>query len=863
MQNKIPFEVIIREASAGTGKTYSIIEDIFNLKKEFNSYEFLNKIAGITFSESAAIELKERLIKEIMDKEYKNLSNPEKIKLENILLKLKFSTIHSFAKKILKRFAFMLEIDPFFKVIEDKEGNILFSESLNKTFSNPEKTKVFYEIAKEMKLNQFSKIIYGMKKLHPYVFLGTPSSSLTKLISEFFKNVDEEYFNLKKEFGYLDFDDLEKLTYILLNEKLNPESLLILEDFDEKMNFIFLDEFQDTNLLQWKIIESLINEWLSGYGSKAETGEKYGIYIVGDKKQSIYKFRGAESSLIDEVKEILKDYHKIEKLQKNYRSTKKIIDFVNAVFKDDEEWLGEELVSDGKKEELPSKIEIAFFDDKEKEYEWVCNKICSFLKNENIIIYDKKIRKKRRIELKDIFILIRKRNKNFKLLEEKLKNYNIPYVVIGGIGFYQEPEIKLLLSLVYALVDPTDKFAIWNLKNSIFKIDSEKINKWRNLMDKFEFSFLIEKILDEINFWENLNTQQTANVEKFLSILQNQSYLPYHQIAKNFRELSKNTEEPKADVFSVHQNAVKILTIHRAKGLESPAVFLLNIEDITQDTKNDLFFYKKQDDKYLYVCKNDSSNEFRNDFKKQMQEEENRLLYVALTRAMQFLFISGKVERENAIIKKIKKLIENYPAEIEEKKEPLTIREYREKGKIGIQVKFKPFLSFTKEKGLTYSENIIGSIIHKIINEISNGTFEYSENQIKERAIFYLKKATENPEIYENKIFEIFNNIRKNKEIEKIITERISDKVKSEYPFICEINGETYEGVIDKIFIEKEKVKIYEFKVYLTNPENYKKQLEIYSSAVKKILNPEKIECFIINLSKGEIIKFEENQLKG
>ncbi|MFN4226558.1 MAG: UvrD-helicase domain-containing protein [Candidatus Ratteibacteria bacterium] len=861
MENKIPFEAVIKEASAGTGKTYSIIEKIFDLKKEYGSFEILSKILGITFSENAAIELKKRLIDEILNKEYGKLSDTEKINLQNILLRINFSTIHSFAKKILKRFAFMLQIDPFFKIINERESDILFSESLSKTFINSEKTKIFYEILKKIKLNQFTKIIFGMKKLHPYVFLGYPYSSslLTKSISKFYKTIDNEYFLLKKELGYLDFDDLEKLSYSILNE--NPESLLILEDFDEKINFIFVDEFQDTNLLQWKIIQKLIEEWLSGWGAKAEKGEKYGIYIVGDKKQSIYKFRGAESSLFEEAKKVLSNYSKLEKLKINYRSSDEIIKFVNKVFEDEEAWKGEEIVPNEKMMGIPSKIEIVSFNEKEKEYDWICNKICSLLKKENILIFDRTEENYRKIELRDIMILIRKRNKNFRLLEEKLKTYNIPYVVIGGIGFYQELEIKFLLSLVYGLIDPTDYYSLWNLKNSIFKIDENKIYKWRKKMNEYEISFLIEKILNEINFWNNLNTQQIANVEKFLSILQDQSHLPHYQILKNLKELSKNTLEPKADVFSVHQNAVKIMTIHKAKGLESPVVFLINIEDLTYDTRNDLFFYKKSKDEYIYTYKNESEEQFKEEFKCQMLEEENRILYVALTRAKQFLYITGNIEKNSSILNKIKKNSESYPPEKEEQLEPLKFEEIKEEKKVGVPIVFKSLLSFTKEKrekGISYLETIIGSIVHKIIQEISNGLLEYSDEKIKSRIRFYLQKeiAKEKMDEYERKIFEIFENLQKNKEIVEIIKEKVSENVKSEYPFICEINGKIYEGVIDKIFIEKDKIKIYEFKTFLSSSKNYREQLEIYKTAVKKIFKIDDVECFIIDFKEAKMIKF-------
>ncbi|MCM8767673.1 MAG: UvrD-helicase domain-containing protein [Candidatus Omnitrophica bacterium] len=865
MENKIPFEAVIKEASAGTGKTYSIIEKIFDLKKDNGSYEILSKILGVTFSENAAIELKKRLIDEILNKEYKNLSDTEKIKLLNTLLRLNFSTIHSFARKILKRFAFLIEIDPFFKIIEEKESDILFSESFTKTFLNLENTKIFYEILKKIKLNQFTKIISEMRKLHPYVFLGSSSFfSFTELISKYYKNVEDEYFRIKKELGVLDFDDLEKITYQILNE--NYESLLILEDFDEKINFIFVDEFQDTNLLQWKIIQKLIEEWLSGWGAKAEKGEKYGIYIVGDKKQSIYKFRGAENNLFAEAEKYLGSYCKLEKLKINYRSSDKIIDFVNLFFKNEEAWKGEELITDDEMKGIHSQIEIALFDEKEKEYEWICNKICSLLKEEKGFIFERTEKKYKKVELRDIMILIRKRNKNFKLLEQKLKTFNIPYVVIGGIGFYQELEIKFLLSLLYSLIDPTDLYALWNLKNSIFKIDENKIYKWREEMNEYEIPFLIEKILNEIKFWENLNTQQTANVEKFLSILQEQSHLPHYQILKNLRKLSLNALEPKADVFSIHQNAVKIMTIHRAKGLESPIVFLVNIEDLKYNAKNDLFYYKKVNEQslnqkgieYLYVYKNESSEEFKKDFINQMQEEEKRLFYVALTRAKQFLYITGNIGEESSILSNIKKYYTFYPPTKEEKVGPLKFEKIKKEKEVEIPIVFKPLLSFTKERKIFYSEAIIGSIFHKIIQEISNGVLEYNEENIKRRVRFYLQKEVNKEKInqYEKRIFEIFKNLQKNKEIVEIIKEKVSDYVKSEYPFVCEINGKIYEGVIDKIFIEKDKIKIYEFKVFLSLSKDYKEQLEIYKTAAKKIFKIENIEYFIIDLNDAKIIKF-------
>ncbi|MCM8817896.1 MAG: hypothetical protein NC915_00185, partial [Candidatus Omnitrophica bacterium] len=318
--------------------------------------------------------------------------------------------------------------------------------------------------------------------------------------------------------------------------------------------------------------------------------------------------------------------------------------------------------------------------------------------------------------------------------------------------------------------------------------------------------------------------------------------------------------EPKADIFSIDQNAVKIMTIHRAKGLEAPVVFLLNIEDINSKSgKNDIFFYKKEESGYVYILKKESDKDFQDYFKKQLLEEEKRILYVALTRARQFLFISG-INKDTPIIKMLNKFREKYKG-IFEKGQPLPQQEIKEKGE-KILSKFTPFLSFTKEKKeikKTYLDTLIGTIVHKIIYEIGNGNIEFNIEKIKKRTEFYLYKYQ--AEIYKDKIISLFEQIQKNEEIKKIIESPVSEKVKIEYPFICEIDGVVYEGVIDKMFIEKEKIRIYEFKTYLENLEDYKKQLEIYKNGVEKIFK-NKVECYIVNLSKCKIIKIDNKKTK-
>lgn len=110
-------------------------------------------------------------------------------------------------------------------------------------------------------------------------------------------------------------------------------------DFDEAVDFIFVDEFQDTSLLQWNILKEFSEEWRSGFGAKAEVSTSYGLFLVGDKKQSIYLFRGAEPTVFNDAGEFYGDIVKNEFLTNSHRSFKKIISFVNSVFEGNPDFL--------------------------------------------------------------------------------------------------------------------------------------------------------------------------------------------------------------------------------------------------------------------------------------------------------------------------------------------------------------------------------------------------------------------------------------------------------------------------------------------------------------------------------------------
>ncbi|MCM8829779.1 MAG: UvrD-helicase domain-containing protein [Candidatus Omnitrophica bacterium] len=859
---EINFNAIIIEASAGTGKTHWITEEFIKLLGEENPASDIRKILAVTFSEKASIEMKTRILEKIYKEIFPKLSDHKKVELENAILKIRISTIHSLCRWLLKRFAFYKGIDPFFTVIDKRESRIFFYRAFNR-FLGDKNSDTIIPLLNRFKLQFFEKIVFSIIEKHPYTTIGTPKGELTEQITSITRYLSEIVEKMKQELSVLDFNDLEIMTHNILSE--TPEALMILEDFDEKNNFIFVDEFQDTNLIQWRIIYKLVEEWLSGYGAKAEAGKPYGIFLVGDRKQSIYKFRGAEGNVFDEAKKVLNIYCAERKLLKNYRSAPEIIEFINDVFQDTYPWT-EEKLSLGLEVKVPSCIEINLIDEKynenakDKEYEWVLGKVFELIDSKKQV-WDKRIKGFRPIEFKDIGILLRKKaGKKFPVLERHLKEKGIPFVVPGGIGFYQEQEIIFLLSLVLSILDPSDMYSLWNLSSSVYHINPDRVYQWRDIIKKKELVEVIEEVLSELNFWDGLSTQQKANVEKFLIIIEEWQGSPLYTISRNLRTMMLSDEEPKADIFSEHQNAVRVMTVHNAKGLEFPAVFLINIEDGKVNITEEKIFYRKTEGEtpYKFILKKEADEEYGNEFKKILEEEEKRILYVALTRACQYLFISG-IKKDSIWIKMLENFQSRFPATTVCKKS--IVEEKTESVKYNKKYLFKNLrfagilTSYTEEKkeGLYhYEKTILGDIAHKLMYDISEGIIQDKDTYIK-RAKFYMKKVNfEKNKRMADILRNIYETIERIPELKKI-SEKREDGL-SEVPFIIEVENKIYTGFIDRIIIREDVCYIYDYKMEDYKVERFKEQMDIYEKAVKKMFpDKDKVKRYIVFLKSGII----------
>ncbi len=435
-----------------------------------------------------------------------------------------------------------------------------------------------------------------------------------------------EYQEALKKNNALDFDDLIMKTVELF--KKCPE---VLESYQDRLQYIMVDEYQDTNAAQFAFIKML--------------AEKHqNLCVVGDDDQSIYKFRGADIRNIPTAR--------VVKLEQNYRSTKNILDAANAVIHNNAGRKDKTLWSDNEQGE---KIDLYQAEDGYAEAEMVAGEI------KEAVDWGK-------ADYNDYAILYRT-NAQSRALEEKLMMKNIPYKIIGGQNFYQRKEIKDIIAYLRVISNPTDDIAVERIinvpKRGIGATTVEKVKDFARAygMDLYDALLEIEEIpglsraVSKIKGFTDLiesykSDEYKGEIEKMTNAILNDTGYVSELAAENTDEANgrienieelinkiveyeDNTEEPDlsefleevalvAEIDNLDENSsyVVLMTVHSAKGLEFPNVFLCGMED-------GLF------PGYMSIMADDSEE----------LEEERRLCYVAITRAMKNLTISYAKKR--------------------------------------------------------------------------------------------------------------------------------------------------------------------------------------------------------------------------
>lgn len=500
-----------------------------------------------------------------------------------------------------------------------------------------------------------------------------------EVILDTLMEIDNVYSNEKKKISGLDYDDLQIKVLNLLDNK------QILNRYQEKYKYIMIDEFQDTNELQKRIFYKLstVNQPL----------DRNNLFVVGDPKQSIYAFRGADINVfykvLDDVNNISQD--SIITLEKNYRSVNTVLNFINGIF--------EKLMTRGYDRLDPvkeSKNEIDI----------------EVLENENIedteeaTIFEARLVAKRikqivdegEFDYRDIALLFRSTTRNF-YYEEALKEYGIPfhnssskryfyrkeildiinglkaisnpYDSISMIGFLRGPMVGLSDDTVFYLLANKDRNIYETMKKvrdiGLGEKEDIKLNNAYNLLNYFHsikdvstISHVLRELLEKTNFLElqllqEHGKQSLANINKFRTIAEEFDMMNNKTLESFIDYIEKIRLEDTSEGVISSDNTVNLLTIHKSKGLQFPVVI---IPELAKDIPNRFprFLYEKESG--IGIRFNDCRgiyDEIRLNENKKLNEEKKRVIYVAMTRAENKLIL-GNLGKD----KGYKKMLKDY-----------------------------------------------------------------------------------------------------------------------------------------------------------------------------------------------------------
>ncbi len=666
LQTEGPLMIV---AGAGSGKTKVLTSRIAHLiYLGVDSF----RILALTFTNKAAKEMKERIEGMLGNSEARNLY---------------IGTFHSVFSRILRVEAERLGYPSNFTIYDTDDAKsvikaIVKEKNLDdKTY----KASIIYNRISSAKNNLYSYREY----LADADIQQEDARSNRPLIGQIFEAYSKRCFKN----GAMDFDDLLVNMYILLSNF--PEAL---SKYQTKFRYVMIDEYQDTNLAQYHIVKLL--------GAMHEN-----ICVVGDDAQSIYSFRGAS---MENIFQFQKDYDdvKVIKLEQNYRSTRNIIEAANKVISKNENQIKKNLWTE---KESGDKIKL----------------VCSFTDNDEgkfvaDAITELKIRN--HFHNKDIAILYRT-NAQSRAFEESLRRSNIAYRIYGGLSFYQRKEIKDFVCYLRCVANPQDEEALKRIINypargigdtslnkiSVYAREKEitfwqglneiesigfkgatatalqnfvmMIKHFQGLQDKKNAYELAEEIGKQSGIVKELYTDKTVeglaryeNLQELLNSIKEYTETPTEDgelIERNLGSyLQQITLLTDADADTEEeQNTVKLMTIHAAKGLEFPIIFLVGMEENIFPSA--MSMYDRED-----------------------LEEERRLFYVAITRAKEKLWISFANNRYrfgSLVQNDPSRFIDELPAEMVDNSQAI-----------------KPRFNTPKSKGLFGNENAIQQ--KKVVN---------------------------------------------------------------------------------------------------------------------------------------------------
>ncbi len=600
-------------SGAGSGKTRVITHRIAHLIKHHGISPF--RILAVTFTNKAANEMKERL---------------DTLVEGGVSRDLWVSTFHATCARILRR-----DIEKL------GAGSGGASRSKKRAYT---RDFTIFDTGEQATLvkDVLRQLNYSDKDYNPRAILGLISHAKNESISPqkyeiiadgYFERVVAEVYPLYQDAlclnNSLDFDDLLLFTVELLNKNSN-----VRQDYQNRFEYILVDEYQDTNRCQYELVQLL-------------AGEKQNVCVVGDDDQSIYAFRGAD---IRNILDFEKDYPnaRVLRLEQNYRSTQNILDAAWSVVQNNKARKPKKLWTEQDEGELVTCYEAM---DENDEAGYVGTQIEDWHAEG--------------VDYKDFAVFYRT-NAQSRIFEEAFRTANIPYQIVGGVGFYDRMEIKDLLAYLRVMCNPNDSMSVRRIINvpsrgigattlerlidfaaaeditlfeAVQRVDEistinrglqTKVRRFAEIFDEFDATVFPVDALDYV-----------LKVTGYLKNLQSQNSIEAQNRVENIEELinavieyEQNEPEPSlsdylenvaliADIDTMETDStdmVTLMTLHSAKGLEFPFVFIVGVEE-----------------GYLPHQRSISTES--------ELEEERRLCYVGITRAMEQLYLSHAKSR--------------------------------------------------------------------------------------------------------------------------------------------------------------------------------------------------------------------------
>ncbi|MGQ8336462.1 ATP-dependent helicase [Sunxiuqinia sp. A32] len=604
-------------AGAGSGKTRVLTYRIAHLIKKGAKP---GSILALTFTNKAAKEMKERIAK---------------IVGANVARYLWMGTFHSIFARILRTEAEIIGFPSNFTIYDSADSKSLI-KTIIKDFQLDDKTYKPNVVSGRISSAKNSLILPVAYQNNAQVREYDMSIRMPR-IGEIYKEYDKRCLLA----GAMDFDDLLLRTNILFRDHKE-----VLQKYQQRFDYLLVDEYQDTNFAQYLIIKNL-------------AASHHNICVVGDDAQSIYSFRGAR---IENILNFQKDYpkHQIFKLEQNYRSTQTIVNAANSVIAKNKRQIPKRVFSERDQGNLIKVMEA--ITDNEEGY-LVANEITETRMRKHYMFED--------------YAILYRTNAQSRIFEEALRKRNIPYKIYGGLSFYQRKEIKDLLSYFRLIINPKDNEALKRIINypargigattltkleqaalavgtSVFDIVLQsgtenhaglnkgtltKIQQFAATINQFaeknQFADAYEmatEVATQTGLMKDLYNDKTPeglsrfeNIQELLNGIQEftinarEEGLP-NSLGNYMEDVALLTDQDSEK--DEDRDKVTLMTVHSAKGLEFKNVFIVGLEE-------NLF----------------PSNNFGNNMSPEAYEEERRLFYVAITRAEENAYISYARQR--------------------------------------------------------------------------------------------------------------------------------------------------------------------------------------------------------------------------